>query len=86
MVAVSFQSPYYEVYWSVSKHYHDNGIKYTSIAKNIDCTWQTLKKASKAPSKTATVKESSLRLTESLSTYLDLFIRSHFASCQSLEL
>lgn len=86
-VSVAFQSTYFgDLFWSVSKNYHDNGIKYTPIARNIDCTSPTLKKASKTPSKAASVKESIQRFAERPSTYFVLFIHSDFASCQSLEL
>lgn len=54
-------------------------------ANIVDCTCQTLKKASKAPSKAGAVKESSHRFTESLSAYFGLFISSHFASRERLE-
>lgn len=60
VVALSFQSLYFIRFIGVSQtNYHDNGIKYISIAKSADCTWQTVKKASKTPSKAATVKDCS---------------------------
>lgn len=38
-------------YRSTSKNYHYNAVKYRSQAKSGDCTWRSLVKASKAPSK-----------------------------------
>lgn len=47
-----------------------------SVAKNADCTWHTLKKASKEPSKAAAEKESSQRLTESRVSSLTFCVMS----------
>lgn len=71
----------YKVFWSVTKkNYHDNSIEYSSIAESTDCTWGTLKKVSKTPSKATTVKDSIQLFSKSLSTHFKLFT-SHFTSC-----